>query len=66
MRLLVLAMSGGEMRLTSPGKGRDDNDNPLHFSGEIKDWLTFKSLFFARQIKDETGTKTTQVLASSV
>ena len=25
-----------------PGKGGDDKDNPLHFSGEIKDWLTFK------------------------
>ena len=92
MRLLVLAMSGGEMRLTSPGKGRDDNDNPLHFSGEIKDWPTFKeaiqsraatphgssrrhdasdttwlleagrelALFFARQIKDKTGTATTR------
>ena len=25
------------------GKGGDDKDNPLHFSGEIKDWLTFKT-----------------------
>jgi hypothetical protein len=22
----------------APGKGGDDKDNPLHFSGEIKDW----------------------------
>jgi len=48
MRLLVLAMSGGEMRLMSPGKGRDDNDNPLHFSGEIKDWPTFKDAIESR------------------
>jgi len=26
----------------TPGKGGDDTDNPLHFSGEIKDWPTFK------------------------
>jgi hypothetical protein len=26
----------------TPGKGGDDKDNPLHFSGEIKDWPTFK------------------------
>jgi hypothetical protein len=26
----------------TPGKGGDDKDNPLHFSGEIKDWLAFK------------------------
>jgi hypothetical protein len=66
----------------APGKGGDDKDNPLHFSGEIKDWSTFKeaiqsrvdardntwlletgcalSLFFARQIKDKTGTKATR------
>jgi hypothetical protein len=25
----------------TPGKGGDDKDNPLHFSGEIKDWPTF-------------------------
>ena len=26
----------------TPGKGGDDKDSPLHFSGEIKDWPTFK------------------------
>jgi hypothetical protein len=26
----------------APGKSGDDKDNPLHFSGEIKDWPTFK------------------------
>jgi hypothetical protein len=25
-----------------PGKGGDDKDSPLHFSGEIKDWPTLK------------------------
>jgi hypothetical protein len=66
----------------TPGKGGDDKDNPLHFSGEIKDWLTFKeaiqshadardttwlleagralALFFARQIKDKTGSAATR------
>jgi hypothetical protein len=66
----------------TPGKGGDDKDNPLHFSGEIKDWPTFKeviqsradahdttwllgaertlTLFFARQIKDKTGSAATR------
>jgi hypothetical protein len=66
----------------TPGKGGDDKDNPLHFSGEIKDLLTFKeailsqadardttwlleagralALFFARQIKDKTGSAATR------
>jgi hypothetical protein len=66
----------------TPGKGGDDKDNPLYFSGEIKDWLTFKeaiqshadardttwlleagrtlALFFARQIKDKTGSAATR------
>ena len=61
----------------APGKDGDDKDNPVNFSGEIKDWPTFKeaiqshadacdttwlleagralALFFARQIKDKTG-----------
>ena len=37
----------------TPGKGGDDKDNPLHFSGEIKD-------FFARQVKDKTGSAATR------
>ena len=66
----------------APGKGGDDKDNPLHFSGEVKDWPTFKAaiqcradardttwllesgralaLFFARQIKDKTGSGATR------
>ena len=66
----------------TPGKGGDDKDNPLHISGEIKDWPTFKeaiqsradardttwlleagralALFFARQIKDKTGSAATR------
>jgi hypothetical protein len=66
----------------APGKGRDDKDNPVHISGEIKDWPTFKeaiqshadardttwlleagrtlALFFARQIKDKTGSTVTR------
>jgi hypothetical protein len=66
----------------TPGKGGDDKDNQLHFSGEIKDWLTFKeaiqshtdsrdttclleagrglAMFFARQIKDKTGSAVTR------
>jgi hypothetical protein len=66
----------------TPGKDGDDKDNPLHFSGEIKDWPTFKeaiqsradardttwlleagwglALFFARQIKDKTGSAATR------
>jgi hypothetical protein len=48
MRLLVLAIAGGEMRLMSPGKGGDDKDNPLHFSGEIKDRPTFKEAIQSR------------------
>ena len=66
----------------APGKGGDDKDNPVHFSGEIKDWPTFKeaiqshadardttwlpearralALFFARQIKDKTGSAATR------
>ena len=66
----------------TPGKGGDDKDSPLHFSGEIKDWPTFKeviqshadvcdttwllearralALFFARQIKDKTGSAETR------
>ena len=66
----------------TPGKGGDDKDSPLHFSGEIKDWPTFKeaiqshadacdttwlleagralALFFARQIKDKTGSAATR------
>jgi hypothetical protein len=64
------------------GKDGEDKDNPLHFSGEIKDWPTFKeamqsradardatwlleagrglALFFARQIKDKTGSGATR------
>ena len=60
----------------------EEKDNPLHFSGEVKDWPTFKeaiqsradardttwlletgralALFFARQIKDKTGSATTR------
>ena len=63
------------------GKGEDDKDNPLYFSGDIKVWPTFKeaiqsradtrdttclletgrvlALFFARQIKDKTGSVVT-------
>jgi hypothetical protein len=26
----------------APGKGEDDKDNPLYFSGDIKVWPTFK------------------------
>jgi hypothetical protein len=66
----------------APGKGGDDKDNPLHFSGEVKDWPTLKeaiqsradardttwlleagralALFFARQIKDKTGSGATR------
>ena len=32
----------------APGKGGDDKDNPLHFSGEIKDWPTFKEAIQSR------------------
>jgi hypothetical protein len=32
----------------APGKGRDDKYNPLHFSGEIKDWPTFKEAMQSR------------------
>jgi hypothetical protein len=32
----------------TPGKGGDDKDNPLHFSGEIKDWPTFKEAIQSR------------------
>jgi hypothetical protein len=32
----------------APGKGGDDKDNPLHFSGEIKDWSTFKEAIQSR------------------
>jgi hypothetical protein len=32
----------------TPGKGGDDKDNPLHFSGEIKDWTTFKEAIQSR------------------
>ena len=60
----------------------EEKDNPLHFSGEVKDWPTFKeaiqsradardttwlletgralALFFARQIKDKTGSAATR------
>jgi hypothetical protein len=42
----------------APGKGGDDKDNPLHFSGEIKDWPTFKegiqSCADARDCSDTT------------
>jgi hypothetical protein len=66
----------------APGKGEDDKDNPLYFSGDIKVWPTFKeaiqsradtrdttclletgralALFFARQIKDKTGSVVTR------
>ena len=66
----------------APGKGEDDKDNPLYFSGDIKVWPTFKeaiqsradtrdttclletgralALFFARQIKDKTGSVSTR------
>jgi len=66
----------------APSKGMEEKDNPFHFSGEIKDWLTFKeaiqsradardttwlleagralALFFARQIKDKTGSAATR------
>ena len=66
----------------APGKGGDDKDNLLHFSGEVKDWPKFKeaiqcradardttwllesgralALFFARQIKDKTGSGATR------
>jgi hypothetical protein len=30
------------------GKGRDDKGNPLHFSGEMKDWPTFKEAIQSR------------------
>ena len=66
----------------APSKGMEEKDNPLHFSGEVKDWPTFKeaiqsradardttwllearralALFFARQIKDKTGSAETR------
>ena len=66
----------------APSKGMEEKDNPLHFSGEVKDWPTFKeaiqsradtrdttwlletgralALFFARQIKDKTGSAATR------
>ena len=34
------------------GKGGDDNDNPLHFSGEVKDWPTFKEAIQAHKAVD--------------
>jgi hypothetical protein len=40
-------------RQHDPGQGRRLQRNPLHFSGEIKD-------FFARQIKDKTGSAATR------
>ena len=32
----------------APSKGMEEKDNPFHFSGEIKDWLTFKEAIQSR------------------
>jgi hypothetical protein len=39
----------------TPGKGGDDKDNPLHFSGEVKDWPTFKEVIQSRADTRDTS-----------
>jgi hypothetical protein len=45
----TLPSSAAALRVSmAPGKSGDDNDNPLHFSGEMKDWTTFKEAIQSR------------------
>ena len=49
----------------TPGKGGDDKDNPLHFSGEIKDWPTFKEAIQSHaDARDTTKTDCNRVPTS--